>query len=321
MEKLFHALDEPQPGAFCRKTIEESRDFVAGWFGKADRVWDPEQTRRRVAEGMPEMLGIFDTCAGFAGDDPVMIAAIAGIDPPPLIPAGCTVRAFTRPRPTMLRNYDFHPEATQAVILRSHWNGRGVLGTAQGATGLLDGVNEAGIAAALTFGGRHVYGTGFGIVMVIRYLLQVARTLDDAAEVLRRVPVAWAHNVLVQDAEGRSIRAEVAPDREPLIVEAHVATNHQANVPPGESSRWRFAEADGLPDDAEAARTVFASGKLCLDDFDGWLGTLYTAEYRPEERAVIYHWGADNWRQSLDAFEEGTRRIAYAAGAAPRLVT
>lgn len=320
MEKLFRAVDEPVPGAFSRRIIEETRDFVHGWYAKAERIPGPDECRRRVSEAMPEMLPIFDTLSEMAGDDPAMIAALAAIDPPPLIPAGCTVRAFAEPRPTMLRNYDFHPDATAGVIRRTNWAGTKVLGMGEGVSGLLDGVNEHGLAAALTFGGRHVYGRGFGIIVVIRYLLQVARDLKDAAEVLVRLPCAWAHNVVVQDRTGKAIRAELAPDRAPLIVEADAATNHQANVLPAESSRWRFETASALADDAAAARRVFASGQLCLDDFDGWLGTLYTAEYHPADGAVRFYWGDDFWEQSLDRFEEGTRRVAYGVGSVPRLV-
>ncbi|WP_193179758.1 C45 family autoproteolytic acyltransferase/hydolase [Nisaea sediminum] len=320
MEKLFRAVDEPFPGNYARQAIEESRSFVTGWYAKADRIPTPEDCRRRVAESMPEMLPVFDAMGEFSGGDPAMIAALAGIDPPPLIPAGCTVRAFTRPEPTMLRNYDFHPDATSAVILRSRWSGVRVLGMSEGVSGLLDGVNEHGVAAALTFGGRHVYGQGFGIVQIVRYLLEVSRDLRDAAEVLRRVPCAWAQNLLVQDRSGKALCAELAPDRPPLIVEADTVTNHQADEVPRESSRWRFKTACSLADNADAGRTVFTEGKLCLDDFDGWLGTLYTAEYRPARGSVRFHWGADSWEQSLDRFEDGARRIAYGVGAVPRLV-
>ena len=311
MEKLFRAVDEPQPDAFVWQSIEEGRAFVADWYAKAERIPDPEECRRRVGEHMPEMLCLFDSMAGFADDDPAMIAALAGIDPPPLIPAGCTVRAFTRPRPTMLRNYDFHPDATSAVILRTEWSGRHVLGMSEGVSGLLDGVNNAGVAAALTFGGRHVYGSGFGIVQIIRYLLQVASDVNEAAEVLRQIPCAWAQNVLVQDSSGKAIRAELAPDREPLVIEGSAVANHQANVEPRPDSARRLGVACALAEDAEAARVVFVEGDLCKEDFDEWLGTLYTAEYLPGEGAVTFHWQDGSWAQSFKQFEPGERLVSY----------
>tara|TARA_E500000318_G_scaffold17908_1_gene18444 strand:+ start:6482 stop:6901 length:420 start_codon:yes stop_codon:yes gene_type:complete len=139
MEKLFRAVNEPQLGGFIQQAVEEGRAFVTDWYAKSDHIPDPEECRRRVGTHMPEMLGLFDSMTESAGDDPAMIAALAGIDPPPLIPAGCTVRAFTRPWPTMLRNYDFHPDATSAVILRTGWAGRRVLGMSEGVSGLRTG--------------------------------------------------------------------------------------------------------------------------------------------------------------------------------------
>ena len=55
--------------------------------------------------------------------------------------------------------------------------------------GLLDGVNDAGIAVSLTFGGRPNVGTGFGIPIVLRYVLQASESIDAAVDALTRIPV------------------------------------------------------------------------------------------------------------------------------------
>jgi hypothetical protein len=44
-------------------------------------------------------------------------------------------------------------------------------------------------------------------------------------------------------------------------------------------------------------------------EYDDGFGTLYTAVYRPTEGAVDYRWPDMTWRQSIDAFDEGTRAI------------
>ncbi|MFI0554545.1 carcinine hydrolase/isopenicillin-N N-acyltransferase family protein, partial [Streptomyces scabiei] len=46
------------------------------------------------------------------------------------------------------------------------------------AWGLLDGMNDAGLAVSLTFGGRFVHGPGFAILIVLRYLLETCNTVD-----------------------------------------------------------------------------------------------------------------------------------------------
>ena len=52
--------------------------------------------------------------------------------------------------------------------------------------GLLDGVNDAGLAVSLTFGGRRDVGDGFGIPIVVRYLLEVCSDVSRRARRSRR---------------------------------------------------------------------------------------------------------------------------------------
>jgi hypothetical protein len=60
----------------------------------------------------------------------------------------------------------------------------------------------------------------------------------------------------------------------------------------------------------------------CLDRLDGrpvagryatrfgaGFGTLYTAEYRPAEGSVSYHWPECTWIQSLDDLRPGTIQV------------
>ena len=54
------------------------------------------------------------------------------------------------------------------------------------------GINDAGLALSLTFGGRNVVGDGFAISIVLRYILEFCATAAEAAEVLSRVPVHMA---------------------------------------------------------------------------------------------------------------------------------
>ena len=62
------------------------------------------------------------------------------------------------------------------------------MGTSDGLWGLVDGMNDAGLAVSLTFGGRRVVGDGFGVPLILRYVLQTCATADEAGEVLARVP-------------------------------------------------------------------------------------------------------------------------------------
>ncbi len=88
----------------------------------------------------------------------------------------------------------------------------------------------AGLAVSLTFGGRPEVGDGFGIPLVIRYVLEVCGTVEEAVQVLRRVPVHMSYNVTALDRSGRWATVYVAPDRPPRVTDRAVTTNHQGSV-------------------------------------------------------------------------------------------
>ena len=104
--------------------------------------------------------------------------------------------------PALVRNYDWDYRLFDGVVARTAYTGRPVLGMLDCLWGLLDGVNDSGLAVSLTFGGRPQVGEGFGVPMVIRYVLEVCGTTDEAVRVLRRVPVHMSYNVTVLDRRG-----------------------------------------------------------------------------------------------------------------------
>jgi hypothetical protein len=60
-----------------------------------------------------------------------------------------------------------------------------------------------------------------------------------------------------------------------------------------------------LADRADASGVVGACLRppLYATRFHKGFGTLYSAEYRPTEGAVRYHWPGQTWAQSLDTFD------------------
>jgi hypothetical protein len=51
-----------------------------------------------------------------------------------------------------------------------------------------------GLSVSLTFGGRRVPVDGFGIPLVVRYLLEMCQTTAEAQEILARLPYHLATN-------------------------------------------------------------------------------------------------------------------------------
>ncbi|GAA2564947.1 MULTISPECIES: hypothetical protein [Streptomyces] len=43
--------------------------------------------------------------------------------------------------------------------------------------------------------------------------------------------------------------------------------------------------------------------------YDEWLGTVYTAQYRPTEGCVTYHWPGESWEHSFVGFSPGSRTV------------
>jgi predicted choloylglycine hydrolase len=94
--------------------------------------------------------------------------------------------------------------------------------TVEGIAGAADGINESGLAASLTCG-RINAGRGFGIPLVVRYLLEVCNDAQDAVEALRSVPCHMSYNVTVMDSSGKFATVFLSPDR-PAIVSADPAS-------------------------------------------------------------------------------------------------
>lgn len=192
--------------------------------------------------------------------------------------------------------------------------------------GLLDGVNDAGLAASLTFGGRPQVGEGFGIPLVIRYVLQTCQTVRDAVQTLRRIPVHMSYNVTVADRDGQYATVYLAPDRPARVTGLAVSTNYQGMEWAPYAAAIRTVERQThlerlVAAGADAPRIVAACMRppLYASRFGSGFGTLYTAEYRPAEGAVSYHWPGTTWTQSLDDLHPGAIQVhlsSYRDGAA-----
>ena len=74
-------------------------------------------------------------------------------NPTPFL-TGCSQAAVLDGGPALIRNYDWDYRVFDGVVARTGYTGRRVLGNVDRLWGLLDGVNDAGLAISLTFGGR-----------------------------------------------------------------------------------------------------------------------------------------------------------------------
>jgi predicted choloylglycine hydrolase len=166
-----------------------------------------------------------------------------------------------------------------------------------------------------------VIGAGFGVPLVVRYLLETCATTAEAREVLLRLPYHLAHTLTIVDREGDVCTAFIAPDREVVLTGAAVATNHQGRIEWIEhAAATRSLEREGVllglvlggAPDAEAFVSAFLRPPLHQDGYDRRMGTLYTAAYDVSTGTARYLWPGVDWHQSFAAFEPGSRTIPVA---------
>jgi predicted choloylglycine hydrolase len=156
---------------------------------------------------------------------------------------------------------------------------------------------------------------------VIRYVLEVCGTIDEAIGVLRRIPVHMSYNGTVLDRDGRRATVYLAPDRPARVTDRAVTTNHQGEVEWApyvaairsveRAERLEELLADGT--DAPGVVAACLRSPLYATRFHEGFGTLYTAEYRPAEGVARYHWPDRTWEHSLDHVQPGSIQVQLSA--------
>jgi len=314
----FDAVEEAAPGRIWGALFERHWGRYRPWF-----LHEGERARASYAESaaalrehMPELQSTYDRLCELAGGGDLEARMLSMWRPPSYL-SGCSQGVWTRGEPLLVRNYDYAPDRLEGTILATAWEGRRVIGMSDCLWGLLDGVNNAGLAISLAFGGRQVVGEGFGVPLVVRYLLQTCATVAEARVVLSRLPFHLAHTLTLVDAGGAFVTAYLSPDRGALFRDVGVATNHQGEVEwlehahatrSLERERLIESELERAQGPAEFA-DAFLRPPLYSSDYATGMGTLYTAAFEPVRGAVTYRWPGFAWTQSFDRFETGTRTI------------
>jgi predicted choloylglycine hydrolase len=264
--------------------------------------------RELFAAHMPELVPVLDGLAAEL-DRPGAAGVLTQAALKPFF-SGCSMASAPG---ALVRNYDFDPEHCERTVVASRFL-RPVIGMGDFLWGLLDGVNDAGLAVSLTFGGRRDVGDGFGIPIVLRYLLETCETVDEARAALERIPVHAAQNVTLLDRSGAFLTAYVGPGRPPEFHAVPATTNHQGRVEWPEYARAiRTVERErcvlGLLDDPRLTSDQFIAAflqePLHNTDYMRGFGTIYTAAYFPGEGRAEYRWPGFAWPQSFAAFLEG----------------
>jgi predicted choloylglycine hydrolase len=317
----YRSLQEDLPGPTWAGVFAELWPHYRPWFlrhGEAARPSYADSARMLHAH-MPELVPTWERLVELAGGGDLAARMLAMVNPPPYL-SGCSQGVWRRAGgPLLVRNYDYAPARLEGIVWRTGWTGRRVMGTSDCLWGLLDGVNEDGLGVSLTFGGRSVLGDGFGVPLIVRYLLETCTTVAEARDVLARLPYHLAHTLTLADAGGDVLTAHLSPDRGVAFRPVPAATNHQDAVEWTEHAAVtgtleREACILRLLDDrsttAEAFVAAFLLPPLHSTTYSSGFGTLYTAAYDLAARRVEYRWPGSRWRLELDAFRADTHMEA-----------
>lgn len=321
MSLVFRAISEDDPGPKWAGLFAEYWPGYRRWWSREGT--DARPTYREGLQAMkahmPEIVPLYEQLCDLAGGGDREARFLSFYCPPPYL-SGCSQAIWPGAEPVLVRNYDYAPEAFDAVLLRSNWQGRAVMGTSDGLWGLVDGVNEAGLALSLTFGGRRVVGGGFGVPLILRYVLQTCSTAEQAGRALARIPCHMSYNVTAIDRKRHFVTAYLAPDRPAVLTHAAVATNHQERVEwdgharftaTVERERYLLQRLTLHREPKEKFISAFLRPPLYSTAFSHGFGTLYTAVYEPRSRAMRLCWPGSAWYQNLADFQEGHRAVRY----------
>ena len=307
----LYGITEAQPGEQWHALFGEVWPAYRAWYlseGESARP-DLATCRRALERHMPELVPTWRRLVELTGGDPLAARMLTMWDPPRFLP-GCSQAVLTGTDPVLVRNYDYSPALFEQVVYSSAFTGRHVLGMGDCLWGLLDGMNDAGLAISLAFGGRPGSGPGFAAPLVLRYLLEVATSTAHAKYLLLDLPVAMAYNLTIVDRAADTVTAFVAPGQLPEFTDAVVATNHRGRTPEyvEHARRFRSVErqdlllryvAQGIS--AAELGDHFLRPPLHSTDYSHGFGTLYTAVYEPSNAIVEYRWPGDRWRRSFSS--------------------
>lgn len=327
MSLVIRAISEDQPGPVWSGLFAEYWPAYAKWWARDGLSGRPTylECKRAISKHMPEIAELYDQLCNLVGGGD-MEARFLSFYCPPRYLAACSQAVWPGDAPLLVRNYDYDPAAFDAIVLKTNWNGRGVIGTSDGLFGLVDGINDAGLALSLTFGGRREVGDGFGVPLILRYILQTCTTVREAEAVLKRIPSHMSYNVTVLDAERRFLTAYLAPDRPAVITHSAVATNHQERVEWSsharftatvERERFLLQRLTLHPETQERFIGAFLKPPLYSTAFSSGFGTLYTAAYRPDEKSLELRWPGRSWKKSFSKFEIDHIKLVLPTNAAP----
>ncbi len=316
-------VQEAQPGLQWQALFQKAWPFYKPWFlsegPMARRGYLSSYTQ--LDHYMPELIPLYNTLVALAGGGDTEARFLSMYCPPAYL-AGCSQLAVQGSDNFLIRNYDYSPTLLEGNFLCTHWL-KPVMGMSDCAWGLLDGINGDGLAISLAFGGRKVMGEGFGIPIILRYVLETCSNTAQAVQRLQHIPSHMAYNLTLIDAAGIAATVYLSPENPPLVKDTVYAANQQevidwpyyAKISGTEERHAALSHMAREPaEPREAIVHHFLQKPLYCQNYHQNFGTLYTVLYDTLQRTAHLYWPDDiQITQSLHQFYPHKQTLHLAA--------
>lgn len=323
--KQFCFSSEDRPAAKWLSYFDLVRAGYKKWYCEGDYLGRPsvDECRYALQRYMPEFEQIWShlISLGKADEDE---AKMLSLYCPSAYKRGCAQAAWTRYSPMLIRNYDFYPSFFEGRVLKNKWFDTEVIYTADSLWGALDGMNQYGLCASLAYGGSSQIGEGFGVTLVLRYVLDFCKTTQEAIEVFKKIPVNMSYNITLLDKWNHVVTLELSPQTMPTVTRRPFAVNQQGSFDLSNYSLFSNSEErmqtlkDILFDpmvSIESFAAAFSYAPLFSLDYKNGFGTLYTSIYNPYLKACEHRIpGANIIYQSFENFVESEVTAFYKVG-------
>jgi predicted choloylglycine hydrolase len=319
--KLIQFIDEEKIGSQWLDFYQQNLSGYKKWFLKEGEFKRPnyQACHNAIKKYMPEFEDFWLNLIEQTKANDLEARLLSFYNPAPYV-SGCSQAVWMQQNPILVRNYDYDIDLFEARFLKSKWFNTEVIATTDCLWGVLDGMNEHGLAVSLAFGGSDERGNGFGIPIILRYILEFCQTTAEAIEVLQNVPTHMAYNITIIDAQFVVKTIELSPEKPNQISHIPLAVNHQGDFVLNNYSIFSKSMErkkhliDKLYDpwsSGESFIDSFAYPPLFTQNYAEGFGTLYTAIYNPSLKTAEYRWHNFNKNQSFSTFNQESFYVNY----------
>jgi len=172
-----------------------------------------KEVKRIFPQILDEIQGFADACHGSYDQLAALILSVGAFKP---TSAACSVfAAFNGSDVVFGRNYDFYyrfKEQSESYLTKPK-DGYKSVGNSDIFVGREDGVNEKGLAVAMTAVRPKTVKPGINFALATRYVLDKCATVEEGLSVLSDAHFLTTNNYLLADKGGNMAVVEASPDK------------------------------------------------------------------------------------------------------------